>query len=46
MDHIKALPGLDGAHTEDDNMAYAADDVQAKQRYEEASQLRQRSQQG
>jgi cell filamentation protein len=46
MDHIKALPGLDGAHTEDDNMAYAADDVQAKQRYEEASQLRKRSQQG
>jgi prophage maintenance system killer protein len=46
MDHIKALPGLDGAHTEDDNMAYAADDVQAMQRYEEASQLRKRSQQG
>ena len=46
MDHIKALPGLDGAHSADDNMAYAADDAQAKQRYEEASQLRNRSQQG
>ena len=46
MDHIKALPGLDGANSTDDNMAYAADDVQAKQRYEEASQRRKRSQQG
>ena len=43
MDHIKALPGLDGASTTDDNMAYSADDEQARQRYDETSQLRKRS---
>ena len=45
LNHIKSLPGLDGADTTDDNMSYAADDVLARQRYEEASKLRKRSQQ-
>lgn len=44
--HLSELRGLDGANSADDNMAYAADDALAKQRYEEASQLRKRSQQG
>ncbi|WP_297728432.1 hypothetical protein [Limnohabitans sp. Rim8] len=44
--HLNELCGLDGAHSEDDNMACAADDALAKQRYEEAIQLRKRSQQG
>jgi len=44
--HLSELRGLDGAHSEDDNMACAADDAQAKQRYEEAIQLRKPSQQG
>ena len=43
--HLSEQRGLDGAHSADDNMAYAADDLQAKQRYEEASQRRNRSQQ-
>ena len=43
--HLSEQRGLDGAHSADDNMAYAADDQQAKQRYEEASQRRKRSQQ-
>jgi hypothetical protein len=44
--HLSELRGLDGAHSEDDNRACAADDAQAKQRYEEAIQLRKPSQQG
>lgn len=46
MDHIKALTGLDGANTTDDNMSYSADDALARQRYEDASELRKRSLQG
>jgi hypothetical protein len=44
--HLSELRGLDGAHSEDDNMACAADDALTKQRYEEAIQRRKRSQQG
>jgi hypothetical protein len=43
--HLSELRGLDGAHSEDNNMACAADDALAEQRYEEAIQLRKRSQQ-
>jgi hypothetical protein len=43
--HLSEQRGLDGAHSADDNMAYAADDLQAKQHYEEASQRRKCSQQ-
>jgi hypothetical protein len=32
--HLSELRGLDGANSADDNMAYAADDALAKQRYE------------
>jgi hypothetical protein len=44
--HLSELRGLDGAHSKDDNMACAADDALAKQRYEEAIELRKHSQQG
>ena len=46
VDHIKSLPGLDGASTESDNISYSADDLLARKRYEVASQLRQRSLKG
>lgn len=43
VDHIKSLPGLDVANSIGDNMAYSADDLLARKRYEVASQLRQKS---
>lgn len=43
VDQIKSIPGIDGANTEDENMAYAADDPLARKRYEEATELRKRS---